>query len=245
MSTLAVQVITTILVIVAVVGCAGTATDQAPTSSLAASPTDAASPPASQAAPSTEPSSAAPSTATGDGALCAKGFEPCPIPAGTYSSAPFEHPFTFTISGDDWTNDRNWPHGGSMTKAGANSFLWASGVVSGQVGGAAAEIGPTPADFIAHLGKFDGFTVSEPVPVTVDGVSGSQVDVLTNDVGAGGMFLLPEDGFNLSPGEKTRFLVLDKGGATVILFVESLKAATFDAFMADVAQPILDGLTWQ
>ena len=81
----------------------------------------------------------------------------------------------------------------------------------------------TPADFIAHLRKFDGFTVSEPVPVTVDGVSGSQVDVLSNDVAADGMFLLPEDGFNLGPGEKTRFLVLDKDGATVILFIESVR----------------------
>lgn len=244
MSSRTVRVIATIFAIVAIVGCAGTATDQAPTSSLAAS-TDGPSAPASEAAPSTEPSSAASSTASGDGALCAKGFETCPIPAGTYSSAPFEHPFTFTISGDDWTNDRNWPHGGSMTKAAANSFLWASGVVSGDVSGTTVEIGPTPADFIAHLRKFDGFTVSEPVPVTVDGVSGSQVDVLSNDVGAGGMFLLPEDGFNLSPGEKTRFLVLDKDGATVILFVESFKVSTFDAFLADVAQPILDGLTWQ
>jgi hypothetical protein len=245
MSSRIVRVIATILALVAIGGCAGTATEQAPTTSLAASPMDAPSAPASAAAPSAEPSSAAPSTATGTGTLCAKGFETCPIPAGTYSSAPFEHPFTFTISGDDWTNDRNWVHGGSMTKAGANSFLWASGVVSGQVGGTAVEIGPMPADFIAHLRKFDGFTVSEPVPVTVDGVSGSQVDVLSNDIGAGGMFLLPEDGFNLSPGEKTRFLVLNKDGATVILFVESFKAATFDAFMADVAQPLLDGLTWQ
>ena len=116
-----------------------------------------------------------------------------------------------------------------MTKARANSFLWASGVASGHVSGTEVEIGPTPADFIAHLRKFDGFTVSEPVPVTVDGVSGSQVDVLSNDVAADGMFLLPEDGFNLGPGEKTRFLVLDKDGATVILFVESVQAETFDA----------------
>jgi hypothetical protein len=242
MSSRIVPVIAVIFAIIAIGGCAGTATEQSPTASLSASPTDA---PASEAAPSTEPSSAAPSTATGDGTLCAKGFATCPIPPGTYSSAPFEHPFTFTISGDDWTNDRNWQHGGSMTKAGANSFLWASGVTSGEVSGTTVEIGPSPADFIAHLRKFDGFTVSEPVPVTVDRVSGSQVDVLSNDIGAGGMFLLPEDGFNLSPGEKTRFLVLDKDGATVILFVESYKAATFDAFMADVAQPILDGLTWQ
>ena len=82
-------------------------------------------------------------------------------------------------------------------------------------------------------------------PSPIDGVSGSQVDVLSNDVAAGGMFLLPEDGFNLSPGEKTRFLVLDKDGSTVVLFVESYDAATFDAFMTEVGQPLLDGLAWK
>ncbi len=33
-------------------------------------------------------------------------------------------------------------------------------------------------------------------------------------------------------------------GATVVLIVESLKAADFDGFLADAAQPVLDGLTW-
>jgi hypothetical protein len=228
----------------AIVGCAGPAGSITPSASLAASPSSAANASASADVATGAPSSPAASTAGGDG-LCAREFEPCAVPAGTYTTDAFEHPFTFTIDGDDWSNDRNWPHGGSMTKAGANSFLWASGVVSGHVGEETVDIGPAPADFIAHLGKFDGFTVSEPVPVTVDGVSGSQVDVLSNDVEAPGMFLLPEDGFNLAPNEKTRFLVLDKDGATVILFFESFDAATFDTFMADVGQPLLDGLTWE
>ena len=233
-------ILAALVVSAASVGCASPAGSVAPSDSPAASPS--AAPTASASAVSASPAASA---AGGDGELCAREFETCRIPAGTYTTSAFEHPFTFTIEGDDWTNDRNWPHGGSMTRAGANSFLWASGVVSGRVGEEAAPIGPTPSDFIAHLGKFDGFTVSEPIPVTVDGVSGSQVDVLSNDVAAGGMFLLPEDAFNLSPGEKTRFLVLDKGGATVVLFVESFDASTFDAFMADVGQPILDGLTWE
>jgi len=243
MNTLIVRMFVLCIVAAAIVGCASPAGSGAPAASVAG-PTTAPSAAASAAA-SIEPSAEAPSASTGVGGLCAKEFEPCAIPAGTYTTDAFEHPFTFTIEGDDWTNDRNWEHGGSMTKARANAFLWASGVASGRVSETAVEIGPTPADFIAHLRRFDGFTVSEPVPVTVDGVSGSQVDVLSNDVAADGMFLLPEDGFNLGPGEKTRFLVLDKDGATVILFIESVQAETFDAFMADVGQPLLDGLTWQ
>jgi hypothetical protein len=240
----AIQVLGAIIVTAAIVGCAGP-NNTAPSGSGAESPTNAPTASASAAAATTAPSAPAASAAGGGGGLCAKEFEPCPISAGTYTTDAFEYPFTFTIQGDDWSNDRNWAHGGSMTKAGANSFLWASGVVSGRVGEEVVDIGPTPADFIAHLAKFDGFTVSEPVPVTVDGVSGSQVDVLSNDVQAGGMFLLPEDGFNLSPGEKTRFLVLDQDGSTVILFVESFAAATFDDFMTEVGQPLLDGLTWE
>jgi hypothetical protein len=244
MSALTVRALIACVVAAAIVGCASPGGSAAPSSSQAGSSTNSAS--ASASAPATAGSSvASPSTGAGDGALCAKEFEPCPIAAGTYTTDAFTDPFTFTIEGEDWSNDRNWPHGGSMTKAGANSFLWASGVVSGKVGQETVPIGPTPSDFIAHLGKFDGFTVSEPIPVTVDGVSGSQVDVLSNDVSAGGMFLLPEDAFNLSPGEKTRFLVLDKDGATIILFVESYDAATFDTFMAETGQPLLDDLAWR
>lgn len=244
MTRLFVRVLVVGVVAAAMVGCASPSGSAAPSVAEAGSATTPAS--ASASAPATAaPSGASPSAGTADGALCAKELERCPIAAGTYTTDAFTDPFTFTIEGDDWTNDRNWPHGGSMTKAGADSFLWASGVVSGNAPEGSVAIGPTPSDFIAHLGKFDGFTVSEPIPVTVDGVSGSQVDVLSNDTSAGGMFLLPEDGFNLAPGEKTRFLVLDKDGSTVILFVESVDAATFDAFMAETGQPLIDGLTWQ
>ncbi len=132
-----------------------------------------------------------------------------------------------------------------MTNAGTNAFMWASGVESGMVNGTATPIGPTPADFIAHLRKFPGFTMTEPVPVTVDGISGSKVDILSNGVEAPGMFVIPEDAFNMGPGEKIRFIALDKDGATVILMVNSFVAADFDQFDSEVGQPMLDGLTWE
>lgn len=202
---------------------------------------------------SVAPSEAAASAAQGSGSsdpgakpgLCAKGFEPCLLPAGTYSSAPFDVPFTFTIAGDDWTNDRAWPHGGSVTRGGSDAFLWASGVSSGQINGTRTPIGPEVDDFVSHLRMFDGFTVAEPVPVTIAGASGVQVDVLTNDVDAPGMYYIEEDAFNLAPGEKVRFLILDKGGKTVILILDAFKAATFDAFVAEAGDPLLAGLTWE
>jgi hypothetical protein len=225
------RIVGSAFVAIALLACGGS--QASPSHSIAA---------ATSTTKSVAPSSAAPGS--GHGALCAKAFVPCPLPAGTYSSAPFEHPFTFTISGEDWTNDRAWPHGGSTTRSGTNAFLWASGVESGVIAGATSPIGPTPADFIAHLRKFDGFTVGDPIPITVDGISGSYVDVLTNDMVAEKVYLIPEDAFNLSAGERLRFIVLDIDGAAVILIVDSFKAADFDAFMAEVAQPILDGLAW-
>ncbi len=155
------------------------------------------------------------------------------------------HPFTFTIDGDDWTNDRAWPHGGSITKAGTDSFLWASGITFGLVGETDTPIAPAQQDFIDDLRKYTQFEVSAtPVPVTIGGVNGLQVDVVATGE-APGLFAFPEDRFNLSAGEKVRFIVLDNDGATVVLMVESFKEATFDAFMTDVAQPILDGLNWE
>lgn len=233
------------ILIAVLVGCSGAAVSTAPPASAAASPT-VASTAATTPSPSVEPASASASTAAGVGKLCAKEHEVCPTPAGTYSSAPFEHPFTFTIDGDGWANDRAWPHGGSMTKGGSDSFLWASGITAGRVDeGDDLQVGPTQQDFIDLLRKSTRLTVTPtPVLVTVGGVSGLQVDVeATGDLP--GLFFFPEDAFNLRAGEKVRFIVLDKDGATVVLMVESFKEATFDAFMTDVAQPILGGLTWE
>lgn len=225
-------------------GCGGSADGSVP------APTNTAAPSVTSA-PSASPSQA-PATATqsdppagGPAELCAEAFEPCPIKAGTYHTLPFTVPFTFTIEGDGWTNDRNWPHGGSMTRADSDAFLWASGVTSGQVGGVEVTIGPTVDDFVAHLGRFEGWTLAEPVPVTVDGASGLQVDLTTNETGGPGMFYIAEDAFNLAPGEKVRFIALDKDGQVVILIIDAFVVDTFDGFVAEVGDPLLAGLTWE
>jgi hypothetical protein len=202
-----------------------------------AAPTDAAPP---EAAPTDAPSGA-PSPAA---KLCAVEFEPCPIEAGTYTTEPFSVPFTFSIEGADWVNDRNWPHGGAVTQAASDSFLWAAGVASGQVDEEVVDIAPAVDDFIAHLGRFEGWTLGDPVPVTIDGASGVQVDVTTNDVEARALYLIAEDAFNLSPGEKARFIAVDREGQTVIFVLESYDAATFEAFVSEVGEPLLAGITW-
>jgi hypothetical protein len=192
--------------------------------------------------PTTAPSAGASVAAT---PLCAKEFTACSLEAGTYSTTPFEPAFDFTIAGP-WQNDRAWPDGGEIATA-DGAVQWASGVTTGFKEGIenlGTPIGPKPADFIDYVQSFKGFTVTDPVPVTIDGVEGQQIEVSTNDTGVHGFFVITHDAFNVDAGEKIRFYVLDKDGQTVILTMDSFKEAGFDAF-ADVAQPVIDRVKWE
>ena len=228
-----------IICTLAVIGCQGGGTaSSAPSSPPASASAAVASPSSTPTASTAEASSGAPVVA----ALCAEGMaEPCGIAPGTYSTAPFEEAFTFTIV-STWQNDRAWPHGGEIFLA-DGAIQWASGVKVGVVDGIDEAIGPTPADLIAHLRKTEGFTVGEVSPVTVGDEAGQQVDVLTNDTEVHGIIRIEEDDLNLAPGEKIRFLVIDKGGQTVILTIDAFKADQFEAFEA-VAQPVIDSIVW-
>ena len=239
--------VTTALLLVGCGGAAGTPTAATSLAAPSAAPSVVSSP-SIRASPSAAPSSGtapSPSAAAAAVPLCAKEMNPCPITAGTYSAIPFRPTFEFTIT-DPWQNDRAWPDGGEIAKD-AGAVQWASGVTTGYkfgLSGISTPIGPKPADFIDYLKSFKAFTVSDPMPVTIDGVSGQQVDVLTNKTApVRGIFVITHDAFNLDPGEKIRFFVLDKDGHTVILTIDSFKAADFDAF-AKVAQPVIDSITW-
>jgi hypothetical protein len=238
--------VTTALLLVGCGGAAGTPSAATSLAAPSAAPSVVSSP-SIQVSPSVAPSaSTAPSPSAADAAvpLCAKEMNPCPLTAGTYSAIPFTPTFEFTIT-DPWQNDRAWPDGGEIAKD-SGAVQWASGVTTGYkfgLAGIATPIGSKPADFIDYLKSFKGFTVSDPIPVTIDGVSGQQVDVLTRRTAVHGIFVIAHDAFNLDAGEKIRFFVLDKDGRTVILTIDSFKAADFDAF-AEVAQPVIDSITW-
>jgi len=213
-------------------------------SNVASAPPSQPASPASPAAAASPSASASQSTATAAATLCAGGqSDPsCDLPPGTYSADPFKPGFMFTLT-ETWTNDRRYADGGGISLGDA-AFLWGSGVVAGTVDGNEVAIAPGPAGFIAFLGKFKGFTLSEPVPVVADGVTGIQVDVETNDTAASGIFQIKDDVFNLDAGEKARFILIEKDGTTVILIIDAFKAAGFDAFLTK-AQPVLDSLTWE
>jgi len=214
------------------------------TTSLPPSAVTASSVPSvsSEAPIASPPSSPTASPTVSVGTLCAKDFQPCDIPAGTYSSAPFSPAFTFTITAPA-TNNRAWPHGGDVT-GDKGGLFWASGITGAATEKGPVTLGPAPADFIAFLSKPKGWVVSKPVPVTIGGVAGQQVDVATRKLGIRAVFTIPEDAFNVDPGEKIRYLVLAKDGTTVVLMVDAFKEKDFEAVLA-LEQPILDSITWQ
>ncbi len=197
-----------------------------------------------QPAASVTESAPASADAAGEDELCAVDHQPCPIEAGTYTAAPFEPNFLFTVE-DGWQNDRAFADGGGISMD-TGGIFWASGVAEGTVGGEQMEIGASVDDFVSFLQGFEaiGMTVSEPEPVTVDGVSGQQVDVQTNEAEAPALYLVAEDQFNLVPGEKARFLVLDKEGETVLLIIDSFTTEGFDDWVA-TAQPVIDTISWE
>ncbi len=220
--------------------CAAAATPSVPTNVASASPSQPATP-AATASPSP---TASPSMAVPAATLCAGGQlqDPCELPAGTYSADPFKPGFRFTIS-DPWMNERRYADGGSIS-SGEAAFFWASGVTTGTLAGNAVDIEPGPEGFVAFLEQFEGFTLSEPVPVQVDGVAGIQFDLETNNTAAPQLFEIRQDIFNFDAGEKARFVIVDKDGITAIFIVDAFKEAGFDAFLIE-AQPVLDSVTWE
>jgi hypothetical protein len=197
----------------------------------------------SGAAESSAAASASSSEGTTAGSLCAVDHTPCELPGGTYSAAPFEPAFSFTIEGS-WQNDRAFSDGGGISQD-TGGIYWASGVERGRLGDEEVEIGATPEQFIAFLQSLSlaGATVSAQSEQSVGDHSGASVDVESGDEPLPGLYLIDADAFNLAPNEKARFIVLDVEGETVVFVVDAFASADFDAWLA-TAQPVLDSVTW-
>jgi hypothetical protein len=202
--------------------------------------------PAESSGPSETPSMA-PSVAASPSAtaakLCAREFEACPLPAGTYRAAPFEPGFTFTIEGNDWTNHRAWPHGGGVGyKDGA--FWWMSDATAGFVDDKPVNIGEGPDALIAYLRGFDDWTIQNPQPITIDGVSGVSLDVVTGPKPRALMLQFPEDAFNTDPNERIQWIVFEKDGHVVQFLLDAFKKGNYDAVSSRI-QPIIDSVAWE
>jgi hypothetical protein len=223
--------------LVLVLSACGTGTTESAGSSADATGASEAAQPSVSAAPSEAASG-------GEGTLCAEGHQACPIEAGTYTAAPFEPNFSFTID-DGWLNDRAFADGGGISHD-TGGIYWASGVASGTVNEGDVEIAPGVDGFIGFLQSLEaiGMTVSEPSDATIDGAAGQQIDVETNEVAAPGLYFVAEDAFNLAAGEKSRFIVVDQGGETVVFVLDAFAASDFDTWV-DTAQPVMDSISWE
>jgi hypothetical protein len=223
------------MLLVATAGCAVASQSPSPTEAASSTPPAVATASPSSAPVATAPPASASAAAPSPLALCAKGHTPCDLTAGTYSTAPFVKPFLVTV-GPGWANDRAWPHGGEIANAGRVYLEWGSGFTS--VPGSSAS------DLVGYIQSFKGFKVSPPVPVTIGGVTGVSVDVSTNSTEARAFLTIPEDAYNLGPGEKVRFIVVDADGSPVMIMVEVPKADDFDDEISAI-QPVLDSIVWQ
>ena len=230
-----------VLAVIGSISLTACGTPQGSATTVSSGPTAPADPPpASPVSPSAAPSLSPSSSQAA--ALCAKEFETCPLPAGTYRADPFTPAFTFALEGD-WINDRAWPDGGGVSTD-TGGFFWASDVKAGIQNGVEVEFEPTVEAFAAHLHGFDGWDVQDADPAIVDGLEATVIDVASRDVDGRGMYLVANDAFNLAPGEKARFLLLERDGRLVVLVIDAFKEADFEDVLERV-RPVVDSIRWQ
>ena len=237
----------TALVIMTVGVAACGSTPPSPASPTASSPFGPSTPSGSTAASN----SPAPPVAR---QLCAKAFEPCDLTPGTYSAAPFDHPFRFTVS-DGWTNVWYGVHGGWNELLPYGRWWWASAILYTcnmilplSLFFQKLRRSPFQADRSSwaskptHPKRFSGLTLSQPQLITIGGRSATEVDVTVNK-DAPEIFSVDQNAFNLGAGEKVRFDLVDMNDQTLVVVLEAVEASQFDKFI-DRTKQIYDSITW-
>lgn len=147
---------------------------------------------------------------------------------------------TFTLD-EGWTGFRHYDDAFSVGKEDPALFLSMARDVKAGIGGATVE--PGTAGFEAFLGSISQLRPEAAAPVTVGGIEGIQVDVVANG-DAGGLYQVAKDQYNLSAGQKARFIILEVEGTTVVLVFESGSEEDFDEVEAEV-QPVLNSLAFE
>ena len=204
--------------------------------------------PSAVSTPSTSPSGSAgfPQWYTNSESSAAAGI----LPAGNATSRAFAPRVTFTVP-EGWVNDLDVAIGyGLFPDSKANEAEYA---LSGEIAhgifmvsvespyvfceawektqGTAAERG-------AFLVASDAFVVSEPVDVTIGGLTGKQLDVRLDPDRP--IATCPGDPPTVDVGDqRTRATYLDTPSGIVAIFVNSKHSADHEAFLAD-AMPIVE-----
>jgi hypothetical protein len=171
-----------------------------------------------------------------------------PQTAGTYASKALNPPVTYTLT-TKWVNLRDWPEFFQLyPDTLANRAVAAAGGYPPYIlilPAGATCLGDSPTDqvavtasqFVEFIGTREGLTTSEPIPVTLSGMSGRQIDVAIEPGWTGCMPGAPM-GEELTPTDRVRFIVLDRQGGDSLMI--RLRAPTdFDAFVEE-AMPVVE-----
>ena len=230
-------------------GCSAAA-PSAPPSQVAASPLSSASaaPPASRA-PSASPSASAifPEWYTGDRA------GPGILPAGSQTTRTFAPGFTFTVP-EGWVNtgDEIGVYGLFPDTSANAAEHAASGELAHEIAVFRYESpywicdawedhrGATAAEMVASLVATEALATSEPIEVTIGGLTGKQVDIRLDPDWTE---TCPGDEPTLDLGDtRTRVILLDAPDlGPVFINVVSLHSADHEGFLAD-AMPIIESV---
>ena len=218
------------------------------------SPTSLSSP-----SPSATPTARAVASATPP--WDAPGTSPCgqfgcggPQAAGSYVSQALNPAVTYTLM-TKWVNLRDWPEffllypdtPANRATAAAGAYPPHILVLPGPitVSPSATCAGDSPTDeiavnssqFVEFVGARAHLTMSEPIDVTLSGLSGKQIDVAIEPSWTGCIPGAPL-GEALTPTDRVRFIVLDRPAGDSLMI--RLRAPTdFDAFVAE-AMPIVE-----
>ena len=188
-----------------------------------------------------------PTAATGPAALCAVDGDLCAIEAGTYTTAPFEPAFTFTIA-STWGNTRAYADGGGIDPTQTRgAIFWISGTAHAVVEPMEWRIEDERdfARYIKLLKAERGYEVGATTAASIGGVDGLQVDVTrragVSSTDAG--FFLAEDVYYYEPGGQSRVYFIETPGMWTFFVVEG-DAERFESIM-EVAQPVLESIVWE
>jgi hypothetical protein len=188
---------------------------------------------------------------------------PSALPAGIYTSLLFEPAVTYTVP-VGWTVPSDTSGYLLLSPAGSEVLgihLFSGALPASQAADCpiepAAGVGTTAADFTTWIRERPGFTVSDPVPATVGGLSGQMVDIGIVDGWAAScpfanglptVPLLVDVATNLrwviAGDERLRLYLLDRpGGGTVLVDIDDYDGSQIDALIS-AATPIVDSFSF-
>jgi hypothetical protein len=124
------------------------------------------------------------------------------------------------------------------------AFWWMADATAGFVDGKPVKIGEGTEALITYLRGFEDWTIQNPEPITIDGVSGVSMDVVTGPKPRESMMQFPEDAFNTDPNERIRWIVFEKDGHVVQFLLDAFKKGNYDAVRSRI-QPIIDSVAWE